>query len=215
VWTKEELLEIARICLKHKVYIISDEIHADLIRPCRKHTVTASLSDEIADITITCTAPTKTFNLAGLQVANTFIKNPEIKKKVENEAMLSGYGHINNIGMEAAKAAYGRGGPWLADLLNYLEGNIAYLKNELAGIGARISLIEPEGTYLLWLDCRALGLSDEALDDFFVNKAKIWMNTGVSFGAAGSGFMRMNIACPKATLERAMAGLKYAVKSLK
>ncbi|ACC98470.1 Putative alanine transaminase [Elusimicrobium minutum Pei191] len=210
VWTKEELAKLGDICLKHNVLVIADEIHADLVFKPYKHTVFASISDELAGITITCTAPTKTFNLAGLQAANAFTKNADLRAAFEKECAKTGYGLLNAMGLAAAKAAYSRGAEWLEELLEYLEGNKAYLKKTLEEMNCGINLIPCEGTYLMWLDCRALKMTDEELNNFFLTKAKIWLNKGVTFGRGGSGFMRMNIACPRATLERALNNLKNA-----
>ncbi|WP_424244587.1 cystathionine beta-lyase [Elusimicrobium posterum] len=210
VWTEEEIKKTAQICVNNNVFIISDEIHADLVFTGNKHTPIASVSDEAAAITVTCTAPTKTFNMAGLQAANIFIKNPDIKQAFRAQCDKTGYHLINTIGAHATLAAYKHGAPWLEQLLKYLENNAAYLDKTLKEINSPVSLIKPEGTYLMWLDCRAMGLSDTELEDFFINKAKLWLNTGASFGKGGSGFMRMNIACPIQTLKQALENLKKA-----
>lgn len=211
VWSKAELMQVAEICVKYGVLILSDEIHCDLILPGNTHTMFASLNDEVADRVVTFTAPTKTFNLAGLQNANAFIRNQKLRKAVEAQCQQTGYHQINTMGAVAAQAAYTHGKEWLEALLNYLQGNVDYLRQSLKELNGGISLIEPQGTYLMWLDCRSLKLADPELDDFFINKAKIWMNSGESFGAGGSGFMRMNIACPRVTLQKAMENLKRAL----
>ncbi len=172
VWTREELLRIASICLKHSVLIVSDEIHEEFVRPGFQHTPLASLSPEIAAQTITCTSPSKTFNLAGLQISNIFIEN--------------------------------------AELLVYIEGNYQKTKAFLAERMPKVTLIEPEGTYLLWLDFSAYGLSDEELDDIIINDANLWLDSGHIFGKAGRGFQRLNIACPWSTLED---GLEHLAKA--
>ncbi|MGB2579666.1 bifunctional pyridoxal-dependent enzyme [Elusimicrobium simillimum] len=211
VWTKEELSNIANICAKHNVMIVSDEIHCDLTMPGVTHTPIASL-ENAADNTITLTAPTKTFNLAGLQNSNTIIKNPVLRKALKEQCEGTGYHMINTMGYVAAEAAYTHGAQWLDRLRDYLKTNVDFLDKSLKELNCGVSLIQPEATYLMWLDCRALKLNDKELEDFFTNKAKIWLNTGVSFGNGGAGFMRMNIACPRATLAKAMANLKQAVK---
>ncbi|WP_428898347.1 cystathione beta-lyase [Parelusimicrobium proximum] len=212
VWTKDELAKLGEICLRHNVYIISDEIHSDLVLSGHKHTPLASISDDIANITLTCTAPTKTFNLAGIQASNIIIKNAEIKEKFIKERDNTGFHALNMMAIAATHAAYTQGGEWLSELLKYLEANVKFLSDTLARLNCGVSLVKPEGTYLMWLDCRALGLSDDALDTFFTNKAKLWLNRGDMFGLGGSGFMRMNIACPCETMKLAMERLERAVK---
>jgi cystathionine beta-lyase len=211
VWSREELLKIGQICLRRGVKVISDEIHCDLVLPPNKHHIFASLAPEFEDICVTCTAPSKTFNVPGLQAAHMFVKNPQLKAAITADLNKTPYHHLNLMGMIAAEAAYTHGGPWLDALLLYLKANADYLRAELQNTGGKIKLIEPQGTYLMWLDCRALGLTDDKLDDFFTHKAGLWLNRGDGFGAGGSGFMRMNIACPRAALERALKQLKEAL----
>lgn len=198
VWTREELLRIASICLKRDVLIVSDEIHEEFVRPGFRHTVLASLSPEIAAQTITCTSPSKTFNLAGLQISNIFIENDELRKRFRAEISAAGYSQPNALGLFAAQAAYAEGGSWLKELLAYIEGNYKKTKAFLAEKMPKVTLIEPEGTYLLWLDFSAYGLSDEELDDIIINDANLWLDSGHIFGKAGRGFQRLNIACPGA-----------------
>lgn len=210
VWTKEELLRIGEICLRHNVTIISDEIHSDFIFDGR-HIPIASLSKKIADRTITCTSPTKTFNLAGLQVANIIIANENIRHKVRKACLATGYSNLNTMAIAATKAAYRDGEEWLDELLSYLKANYHILKGAFPKDGI-ISLIHPEGTYLAWLDCRKLGLKDSELDDFFINKAGVHLHLGSTFGSGGSGFARMNIACPRSVLLSAIARIGNAVQ---
>lgn len=212
VWRREELFKIADVCLKHKVLVIADEIHADFVRPKFSHTVFASLSSQISDITITCTAPSKTFNFAGLQVSNIFIDNKDIRKKFQAEILASGYSQPNALGMFATKAAYEHGEEWLTELLAYLEGNLDFVKKFFESKLPKVKLIEPEGTYLLWLDLRMYGLSDRELDNRIINKGKLWLDPGHIFGAGGSGFQRINMACPKSILEEGLRRLAQALK---
>jgi cystathionine beta-lyase len=211
VWTRGELSRIAQICLKHNVVIAADEIHSDFVYTPHKHTVLASLSPEIADITITCTAPTKTFNLAGLQISNVFISNPKLRAAFRCECAKTGYSNPSLIGTAAAQAAYACGAPWLEELLHYLKANVDCLREGLANTNGLIKLCEPQGTYLMWLDCRAMEMSDAELENFYLNKAGLWLNAGVSFGLGGSGFMRMNIACPRSTVAAALSRLKAVI----
>ncbi len=214
VWTEEELSEIGRICVKHHVYIISDEIHSDFIYTGHNHIPIAALSEEIAEVTITCTAPTKTFNLAGIQTANVIISNPLLRKKVQKESYATGYGEPNLMAVVATKAAYKYGGPWLDALLVYLQENVRILQDFCLSTEGKISLIEPDGTYLMWLDCRGLGLSDPELKTFFKEKSRVWLHSGTIFGAGGSGFTRMNIACPKSVLETALSRIGQELNKL-
>ncbi len=212
VWTKEELTVMAEICLKYGVYIISDEIHCDFVYEGHSHTPIAALSEETAAVTITCTAPSKTFNLAGLQLANMIISEAELLKKVKDTFTAAGYTGPNTMAMAAAKAAYLYGEPWLDALLAYLHRNIRILKDFCDSSGGKISLIPPEGTYLMWLDCRGLGMSDEELKTFFLKKCRVWLHGGPVFGAGGNGFMRMNIACPASVLKTALERIGAALK---
>ena len=184
------------------------------MRPGFRHTTLASLSADIAQHTITCTAPSKTFNLAGLQCSNIFIENPALRQKFRRTIDRAGYSQPNALGLFAAQAAYEKGLPWLTELRAYLEENLARTKEFLARELPRVTLIEPEGTYLLWLDFRAYDLSAKALDDLIVHKAKLWLDSGHIFGADGEGFERLNIACPWQTLERGLEQLAAALRPL-
>lgn len=214
VWSKDELISMGDICLKYGVTVISDEIHADFTYPSHQHTVFANIKPEYADQTITCTAPSKTFNLAGLQVSNIFISNQQLRRTFRNKLNQCGCMELNTLGLVACQAAYESGRPWLEDLKTYLSGNLEFIRSFLKKELPQISFVEPEGTYLLWLDCRSLGLNDEDLDRFMVHDAKLWLDGGTMFGPEGSGFQRINIACPRATLEKAFTQLKQAVEKL-
>ncbi len=213
VWAKQELEQVGDICHKHGVIVISDEIHADLTFPGYQHTPLCSLKKEYEENTITCTAPSKTFNLAGLATSNILIPNPALREKFIAEQKGAASDGVNQMGIAACKAAYAKGNPWLLQLKQYLAENLAYVREALKEIPG-ISLIEPEGTYLLWLDCRALGLNPEQMEDFIENKARLWLDGGEMFGEEGIGFQRVNIACPRATLKEAMERLKEAVQQL-
>ena len=209
VWTREELDRMAAICAAHRVIVFSDEIHCDFVWPGRRHTPFANLSPEAAAMAIVGTAPSKTFNLAGLQGSNLFIADASLRRRYQNALAAQGFGAPNNLAMAATVAAYNAGEPWLTGLLAHLAGNIAALREALADTPIR--LIAPEGTYLMWLDCRALGLADDALEAFFVEDAGLWLNAGITFGSAGSGFMRMNLACPRVALDAGIARLRTAL----
>lgn len=211
VWTKEELLRVGEICQKHGVLVVSDEIHADFTYAGHTHRVFASVKSEFADFTITCTAPSKTFNLAGLQNSNIFIPNRQLRHAYKKELSACGCGGTNCMGMAACQAAYEAGADWLEQLKQYLAGNLAYIRQFLREKLPEIALIEPEGTYLVWLDLRKLGLTEQQQRQLIVQDAKLWLDTGTLFGQGGEGFERINIACPRATIEQAMQRLERAV----
>ena len=211
VWTKEELLRVGEICQKHGVLVVSDEIHADFTYAGHTHRVFASVKSEFADFTITCTAPSKTFNLAGLQNSNIFIPNRQLRHAYKKELSACGCGGTNCMGMAACQAAYEAGADWLEQLKQYLAGNLAYIRQFLREKLPEIALIEPEGTYLVWLDLRKLGLTEQQQRQLIVQDAKLWLDTGTLFGQGGEGFERINIACPRTTIEQAMQRLEHAV----
>lgn len=211
VWTKEELLRVGEICQKHGVLVVSDEIHADFTYAGHTHRVFASVKSEFADFTITCTAPSKTFNLAGLQNSNIFIPNRQLRHAYKKELSACGCGGTNCMGMAACQAAYEAGADWLEQLKQYLAGNLAYIRQFLREKLPEITLIEPEGTYLVWLDLRKLGLTEQQQRQLIVQDAKLWLDTGTLFGQGGEGFERINIACPRTTTQQAMQRLEHAV----
>ena len=214
VWSREELIRMAEICLAHGVIIVSDEIHHEFVRPGHKHTVLASISEEIAQNTVTCTAPSKTFNLAGLQVSNIFIKNDSLRRRFRDEVAAVGYSQPNSLGLFACQAAYAHGEQWLTELKAYLDSNYQKAKALLAEKMPKVHLVEPQGTYLIWLDFRAYNLSDEKLDDIIIHQANLWLDSGHIFGPDGSGFQRINTACPWAVLEKGLNSLAEAFKDL-
>ncbi len=210
VWTEQELLTLGQICIKHHVFIVTDEIHSDFIYRGHQHRPLASVSEALADQTISCISPAKTFNLAGLQVANTIIKNAGIRQLVREACLATGYSNLNTMAITAATTAYQYGAPWFQALLAYLQSNMELLRDALKA-EKKVQLIQPDGTYLMWLDCSGLHLTDKELARFFLEKAGLWLHSGSLFGAGGSGFMRMNIACPKPVLQRALQRLSQAL----
>ena len=210
VWTRAELEQLAAICLRHNVIVVADEIHEEFVRPGFRHIPFASLSEETAAITLTCTSPSKTFNLAGLQISNIFIRNEELRRRFKEELSRTGYDEPNTLGLAGAKAAYAHGAAWHTQLLAYLEENHVRAKEFIAAHLPKVKLIEPEGTYLLWLDFSAYGLTDEVLNEKIIRDAHLWLDDGPIFGAGGSGFQRINIACPWATLEQGLKNLAVA-----
>ena len=212
LWSKDELLKIGRLCKKHKVIILSDEIHNDLVYPGAKHIPIASLED-FSDFTITMMSPAKTFNIAGLQCSVVICPNSGLLDKLRKFLFdIHVYGS-NAIGTIAFKAAYDVGEAWLKELLKYLEGNRDYIYDRIAKMDG-VSMKKSQATYLAWLDFRQLKLTNDDLEDLCVNKAKLALNKGVSFGEKGSGFMRLNFACPRSILVEAMNNLEKALKEL-
>ncbi|MCM1543299.1 MAG: pyridoxal phosphate-dependent aminotransferase [Blautia sp.] len=212
VWTEEELRRLGEICLKHGVLIVSDEIHHDFVFPGYRHHVLAGLDERFREITITCTAPSKTFNIAGLQVSNIFIPDGELREALVKEIGRTGYSQLNQMGLVACEAAYRYGRDWLDQLLVYLKGNLDFARDFIGREMPGVKLVEPEGTFLLWLDCRGLQISDDELDRLVTEKAKLWLDGGRMFGPCGSGYQRINMACPRATLERALRQFADALK---
>lgn len=210
VWTKEELEVVGDICLRHRVLVVSDEIHGDFVFQ-GKHQVFADIKEEYQDISVICTSPSKTFNLAGLQISNIFIPNPKLKRRFQAQRKASGYSQLNAIGLTACETAYRKGEEWYQAVLEYIRANIAFMKRYLAKRIPKVKMSEPEGTYLVWLDFRAFGLSEKELETLIVKKAGLWLDGGTMFGDAGRGFQRINAACPRKTLEQALNRLEQAV----
>ena len=215
VWSVEELKKIGDICIKHGVVIFSDEIHADFVYEPNKHHVFASLGESYAANSVIATAPSKSFNIAGLQVSNIFIENKKLRDAFRNEIVKSGYSQLNTMGLVAARAAYESGKEWLDEVRAYIRDNLIFFRDYLKENIGELSLIEPEGTYLVWVDFRKLGLSEKQREDLIVNKAKLWIDSGAMFGVDGEGFERFNIACPRSYLKQALDSLKKAVEEYK
>ena len=211
VWTKEELRKIGELIRKYQVLLVSDEIHCDLVRPGFVHHVFSEAVPEAADQVLICTAPSKTFNLAGLQVSNIFIKNPALRAKLKKEIDRAGYSQLNMAGLIACKAAYQGGEEWLADCKAYLWENLDYLKSFVERHLDGVRLIEPEGTYFAWLDFSGTGMDQRELKDLILNKAKLWLDDGDIFGKPGFGFERLAYACQRSTLEVALQRLEKAL----
>ena len=214
VWSVEELKRIGDICIKHDVVIFSDEIHADFVYEPNKHHVFASLGESYAANSVIATAPSKSFNIAGLQVSNIFIGNKKLRDAFRNEIVKSGYSQLNTMGLVAARAAYESGKEWLDEVRAYIKDNLIFFRDYLKENIGELSLIEPEGTYLVWVDFRKLGLSEKQREDLIVNKAKLWIDSGAMFGVDGEGFERFNIACPRSYLKQALDSLAKAIKGL-
>ena len=212
VWTKEELQKMAELCVENDVILISDEIHADLVLGYYKHTPIATLSEDIAMQTVTCMAPSKTFNLAGLQASYIVTKHPEKRLKIDQLLKKQGLGSLNTMGSTALHAAYEHGEEWLKELLKLLNSHQEYVVEMFKTHTPELKVIPAQGTYLLWIDCSRLGMTDEELHQFMVSEARVGLNAGSSYGEEGKQFMRMNIATSRQTLEK---GVKQIVKAVK
>ncbi|MFX0206242.1 MAG: MalY/PatB family protein [Candidatus Hodarchaeota archaeon] len=204
VWTKEELTRLGEICLENNVLVISDEIHCDLVYPKHKHIVFASISEEFAQHSFTCTAGSKTFNLAGFQHSNVIISNDELRESFKVQMEANALTIPNAFGALALQVAYDEGEEWLNSLIQVLERNLNFLKSFLNKNLPIVSVIEPEGTYLVWLDFRALGLDHKELERKMLEEAKLALDSGYKFGTGGEGFERINIACPLTILEESL-----------
>lgn len=213
VWSREELERLGDICCRHHVIVVSDEIHGDFVFS-GKHHVFASLKEEYKEISIVATSPSKTFNIAGLQVSNILIPNQELKRKFQKQIDAAGYSQLNVMGLVATKAAYEYGDEWYEAMYQYVKENIAYTKQFIEEKLPQVRLAENQGTYLLWLDFRELKLSEIELEELIIKKAKLWLDSGRIFGTAGKGFQRINVACPRKVLTEALTRLELAVKSL-
>ena len=215
VWSRDELEKISEICIRNDVFVISDEIHADFIFSGHGFVSYASLGEKALEGAAICTAPSKTFNLAGLHNTNTYIANDGIRKKYLVNQNKKGYAQSNIMGIVACQAAYTYGEEWHRELIAYLEENLDYIRDYLHAKIPQIKLVETDGTYLVWLDCSGLGLSDEKLNELIVYKAKLWLDAGNIFGEVGKQFERVNIACPRSILEQALNQLYHALKKEK
>lgn len=203
VWTREELERLGEICLKHGVFVVSDEIHADFVFE-RKHTVFSEVKEAYRDISMICTSPSKTFNIAGLQISNIFISNPEKATAFRRQVAAAGYSQVGLPGLVACEAAYRHGDEWLEGVLAYIKANAEFTRAYLQEHLPRVKMTELEGTYLVWLDFRNYGLTDKELDEKILNQAGLWLDSGAVFGKCGEGFQRINIACPRKTLHQAL-----------
>ena len=211
VWTEDELVRMGDICLRHNVIVVSDEIHADFVFQ-GKHHVFAKLKKEYEDITITCTSPGKTFNLAGLQVSNIFIPNRKIKYAIRKQIDAAGYSQLNSAGLVACEAAYRYGDEWYQAMHAYVRGNIEFIKKYVTDNLRGVIMVEHEGTYLVWLNFRGTGLNSDELENLIIHKAKLWLDSGRIFGDSGNGFQRINAACPRKILEEALSRIKTALE---
>lgn len=208
VWTYNELSRIYDICKRHGITVVSDEIHCELVYPPFKYIPFCSLSEEVAENSVACVSPSKSFNIAGLQIANIVCRNEEMRKKIDKAININEVCDVNPFGVLATIAAYTEGEPWLTELVDYLQENyetlMTYFNNELPDY----PVVHLEGTYLVWVDCRKMSLTSVELEEKLIREGGVWLNPGSMYGAAGEGFMRINIACPRKRLEEGLRRLK-------
>lgn len=215
VWTEDELQDLGAILKRHNAILLSDEIHCDIVYKPNVHHVFPVTVPDMAEQTIVCTAPSKTFNIAGLQVSNIFIENETLRRRFKHELYSTGYSQLNLPGLIACKSAYTGGAEWLSACLAYLEANLSYIREFVKKEMPGVRMVEPEGTYFAWLDFNKLGLRGENLENIILNQAKLWLDGGNMFGKAGDGFQRIVYACPREMLVTAMNRMKEAVYSNK
>lgn len=214
VWTREELTRLGEICLKHNVLVISDEIHSDIILKNHKHTPFASISKEFSENTITCMAPTKTFNLAGLQSSFLVISNPYYYEVMDKAFSILDIKRNNAFSLVATEAAYNYGEDWLYELIKYIEDNVDFAIDYIKNYMPQLKVKKPEGTYLLWVDFSNLNVDKEDLKNALINKGRIALSDGSSFGIGGDGYYRINLACPRSMVLEGLKRIEFAINSL-
>ncbi|GAA1161571.1 pyridoxal phosphate-dependent aminotransferase [Kribbella jejuensis] len=212
VWSEDELRTMGEICARHGVLVVADEIHQDLMmNPDKRHVPFASLGPEFARNSITCTAPSKTFNLPGLQCANVFVPDRRLRAELARQYERNLFPVVNLLGMVAGEAAYRYGEPWLEDLLPYVRDNHRRFADAVHAATDKLRVLPADSLYLSWMDCRGLGLDAEALDKFMLTRARLWLDKGQKFGREGHGYMRVNLGCPRSTVDEAITRLTAAV----
>jgi cystathionine beta-lyase len=215
VWSEDDLTTMGEICVRHGVLVVADEIHQDLVlHPGRKHVPFASLGEAFAQNSITCTSPSKTFNLPGLQCANVLVPNRRLREELARQYERNVSPFVNALGMVAAEAAYASGEPWLEDLLAYLRGNSAHFAEAVNSATDKVRVLPADALYLAWMDCRGLGMDADALDRFLLTRARLWLDKGSKFGIEGHGYMRVNLGCPRATVDEAIRRLTTALATV-
>ena len=215
VWTREELTAVGEICIRHGVTVVSDEIHCELVYSGHRHIPFASISEDFLRHSVTCVSPSKAFNIAGLQIANIIAPDETMRRRIDKAININEVCDVNPFGVIATMAAYNEGEEWLGQLLDYLWQNYLFLVEFCRTHLPDFPVARLEGTYLAWMDCRALGIGSEELEQLLVGEAKLWLNAGTMYGAEGEGFMRWNLACPRSVLEQALARFKAFVENHK
>ena len=211
VWNRDELTKLGKLCIDNNVIVISDEIHCDLVYKKYRHIPFQSITEEFAQNSVLCIAPSKTFNIAGLQASSVVIANDRLRLKFDKVLRSDGGISPNIFAMEATEAAYNYGEQWLEQLLDHLKENLDFLMYFMEDNLPQFKITKPEGTYLVWMDCRALGMTSKQLHEFFLRKARVWFSEGHTFGNGGEAYVRINIACPRYILEEALNRIKIAV----
>lgn len=215
VWTREELTRMGEICLRNGVFVIADEIHCELVHPGHTYTPFASIDGEFLNRSATCLSPTKAFNLAGLQIANIIIADSEIRRRTDRAININEVCDVNPFGVEGLIAAYNEGEAWLDELNDYLYGNYLYMQDFCRKHLPDFPITPMEGTYLAWMDCRALGIPSETLEKELLAQARLWLNAGTMYGACGEGFIRWNLACPRSVLDEGLKRFYRFTENLK
>ncbi|MFD4816594.1 MalY/PatB family protein [Peribacillus butanolivorans] len=210
VWTKDELLRIGELCVKYNVIIVSDEIHADLFHSTSRHYPIASLSEQLSDITVTLMAPSKTFNIAGIQASFLITSNEKLQKQLQKAQTKLAFHGLNILALTAMEAAYREGLPWLKDMIAYIEENIKVAEEFIAAEIPALHVMHPDASYLLWIDCRDLGLNDKEIKERLIHQGKLALEPGSKYGPGGEGFVRMNIGCSRSVLLDGLNRLKLA-----
>ncbi len=212
VWSREELTRIGEICMKYGVKVVADEIHADLVFKGHKHIPFASINGAFEQNSITCIAPTKTFNIAGLQMSSVILPNKNDYDALERAFTLIDIKRNNCFSLVAGEVAYNQGESWMEDMLEYVEANIDYVIDYVQVHMPKVKVLKPEGTYLAFMDFSELGIGDEALKEIMVSHARVALNEGISFGLGGQGYQRINLACPKTTVIEVMDRIRAALQ---
>ncbi|MEM7292166.1 MAG: aminotransferase class I/II-fold pyridoxal phosphate-dependent enzyme, partial [Pseudomonadota bacterium] len=211
IWTRDELARFAEICVRHDIIVLADEIHGDLIMPGNEFFAYGRLEPELRTRSIVCTAPSKSFNVAGLQTANLIIEDPDLRDLARAELRATGLYTMSPFGIAATQAAYSEGDAWLDEAVAYIAANIDHVKSYLREHLPMIRTVDCQATYLLWLDFRELALDHAALKSLLIDEAKLYLDDGEKFGEEGTGFMRINLACSRQTVDRALARLSAAI----
>ena len=214
VWKREELVHIGEICIRRGITVVSDEIHCELVFPGHRYTPFASISEDFLRHSVTCISPSKAFNIAGLQIANIVCADADRCARIDRAINDNEVCDVNPFGVIATQAAYNEGEEWLDQLIDYLHANYLYMRDFCREHLPEFPITVLEGTYLVWMDCRKLGMSSEELERRLVSEARLWLNAGTMYGAEGEGFMRWNIACPRNTLTEGLKRFVYFAKRL-
>lgn len=214
VWTKDELMRMGDICLKHNVFVISDEIHCELTMPGYEYTPYGSLGEKYLHNAAICTSPSKAFNIAGLQIANITIEDDEIRRKVDKAININEVCDVNPFGVEALMAAYNEGGEWLEELRIYLSESYQHVLDFFHTNFPQLPVTKLEGTYLMWVNCKSTGLTGKEFCDRLLEQEKVWFNHGEMYGAAGQDYFRINLACPRQVIDEALIRLQRFINSI-